>query len=367
MLLLARKNLLVHTGRFGLALVGITSSVVLVLLLMGLYAGWSDNMAAYFRHVEVDLWVGRGGSSDLFHTLSLLPTSEESLLRNTEGVASVSSFIGRLIESEVRGQRTHTYIVGVDDERNGPVRIIEGRTVQQDGEIVIDHVFARNEKLYLGDSLTAAGEALRVVGIAQDGNCFLYQYSFVTLAQARQLFDLAGQVNFFHVRLTPTADIAEVASRIEDNLLFVSVFSKEQFLRNNLSLTGDNFLPILRVLEIIGVLVGITVISLTVYTLTVERSSEYGVLKAVGAPDRVLYWTAAQQAVVCGLFGWFIGVPLNFGVVQLAQYLVPEFPANFYPQHAVWMLGGTLGMSLIAAVIPVRHITRIDPLVAFKG
>jgi putative ABC transport system permease protein len=367
MLLLARKNLLVHKGRFLLAIAGITSSVVLVLLLMGLYAGWRENMSAYLRHVHADLWVGQKGASDLFHTLSLLPTFGEQSLRQVEGVGEVSSFVGRLMTCDVRGQQRHTFVVGVDDIGNGPVEIVAGRGEVHDGEIVIDQVFARKEGIQVGDTLTVAGQTLAVVGIARGGNCFLYQYAFVTLAQARRLFGLDGMVNYFLVQLSPPASTGEVASRIENTTPLVSVFSKDQFIANNLSLTGDNFLPILRVLEVIGLLVGTVVIGLTIYTLTVERSPEYGVLKAVGASDRTLYWTAALQALTCGFVGWLLGVPLSWGVVALAQYFVPQFPAASYPRHALWMLGCTVGMSLIAASLPARHIAHIDPLLAFKG
>jgi putative ABC transport system permease protein len=367
MLLLARKNLLVHKGRFLLAIAGITSSVVLVLLLMGLYAGWRENMSAYLRHVHADLWVGQKGASDLFHTLSLLPTIGEQPLRQVEGVGEVSSFVGRLMTCDVRGQQRHTFVVGVDDIGNGPVEIVTGRGEVHDGEIVIDQVFARKEGIQVGDTLTVAGQTLAVVGIARGGNCFLYQYAFVTLAQARRLFGLDGMVNYFLVQLSPPASTGEVASRIENTTPLVSVFSKDQFIANNLSLTGDNFLPILRVLEVIGLLVGTVVIGLTIYTLTVERSPEYGVLKAVGASDRTLYWTAALQALTCGFVGWLLGVPLSWGVVALAQYFVPQFPAASYPRHALWMLGCTVGMSLIAASLPARHIAHIDPLLAFKG
>jgi putative ABC transport system permease protein len=367
MLLLARKNLLVHKGRFLLAIAGITSSVVLVLLLMGLYAGWRENMSAYLRHVHADLWVGQKGASDLFHTLSLLPTFGEQSLRQVEGVGEVSSFVGRLMTCDVRGQQRHTFVVGVDDIGNGPVEIVAGRGDVHDGEIVIDQVFARKEGIQVGDTLTVAGQTLSVVGVARGGNCFLYQYAFVTLAQARRLFGLDGMVNYFLVQLSPPASTGEVASRIENATPLVSVFSKDQFIANNLSLTGDNFLPILRVLEVIGLLVGTVVIGLTIYTLTVECSPEYGVLKAVGASDRTLYWTAALQALTCGFVGWLLGVPLSWGVVALAQYFVPQFPAASYPRHALWMLGCTAGMSLIAASLPARHIAHIDPLLAFKG
>ena len=366
MLLLARKNLLVQKGRFFLAIAGISTSVVLVLLLMGLYDGWRENMAAYLQHVQTDLWIGQKGAEDLFHTLSLLPREGEDILWGSDGIEKVSPFIGRLTTVEITGKRRHTFIIGVADDDSGPVAIVAGTSELHAGEIIIDQVFARKEGLTLGDTLTVRNQPLRVVGIARGGNCFLYQYSFVTLAQAKQLFELRGLVNYFLVQLTPGIRVEDAVTRIEETSPLVSAFSKEQFTANNLSLTGDNFLPILRVLEVIGVIVGTLIIGLTVSTLTAERSAEYGVLKAIGASNRVLYGTALQQALVCGSCGWLIGVPASWGVVAAAQYVVPQFPAATYPSHALWMLGCTIGMSLLAALLPVRRIAHIDPLLAFK-
>ncbi|MGE0826934.1 MAG: ABC transporter permease [Candidatus Binatia bacterium] len=367
MLLLARKNLLVHKGRFFLAIAGISLAVVLVLLLMGLYAGWRENMSAYLHHVHTDLWIGQKGAQDLFHTLSLLPSEGEDLLWGAEGVEKVSAFVGRLTTVEIRGKQRYTFIVGVADADSGPVEIVSGTNVLHAGEIIIDQVFARKEQVILGDTLRVNDFSLRVVGIARGGNCFLYQYSFVTLTQAKQLFGLPRLVNYFLVQLAPGVRVEDAITRVEETSPLVSAFSKEQFTANNLSLTGDNFLPILRVLAAIGLIVGTLVIGLTVSTLTAERGAEYGVLKAIGAPNRVLYWTALQQALVCGLCGWLIGVPASWGIAATAQYFVPQFPTATYPHHVVWMLCGTLGMSLGAALLPVRRIAHIDPLVAFKG
>ncbi|MEW6299532.1 MAG: ABC transporter permease [Thermodesulfobacteriota bacterium] len=367
MLLLARKNLLVYKGRFLLATVGVACAVMLVLLLMGLYAGWRDNMAAYLRHVRADLWVGQNGAFDVFQTLSLLPRAGAQLLRRVEGVEEVSDFVGRLMTCEVRGRQRHLFVVGVDGDSNGPVRLVEGKAATRDGEIVIDRVFARKEGLQVADTLTVAGRSLRVVGIAEGGNVFLYQYAFVTLAQAQQLFGLDGYVNYFLVRLSPSAHAADVAARITQASPLVSVFPKDRFVANNLSLTGDNFLPILYVLEVIGLLIGTVVIGLTISAMTIERGPEYGVLKAIGAPDWTLYRTTSLQALACGLCGWLLGVPLGWGVTALARHFVPQFPAASYPRHALWMLGCTVGMSILAAVLPARRVARIDPLIAFKG
>ncbi len=366
MVLLAYRNLLVHKGRFFLAIVGIVCSVVLVLFLMGLYAGWRDNMSAYLRHVQADVWVGQKGASDLFHTLSILPAAGEQMFYQAEEVAEVFSFVGRLMTCEIHGRQRHTFIIGVSGAENGPVRLLAGRVAETEGEIVVDNVFARKETIHLGDALTVAGKPLQVVGIAQGGNCFLYQYAFVTLAQARQLLGLDGLVNYFLVRFDPPVSLAAAVTRIEQTSPLVSAYTKEQFIANNLSLTGDNFLPILRVLEVIGALVGAIVIGLTVYTLTVEHSAEYGVLKAIGAPDKVLYLTASTQALICGVCGWLLGVPCSWGVVLAAQYVVPQFPSSWHPLHVLWALLCTVGMSLLASIVPARRIAQIDPLVAFK-
>lgn len=367
MFLLARKNLLVHRSRFLLAMSGISSAVILVLLLMGLYDGWREHMSAYLNHVNTDVWIGQKGAYDLFQTVSFLPAEGEELLREADGVKKVVPFVGRLITVEIRRQKRHSFIVGVADADSGPVEIVHGSAALHDGEIVIDEVFARKERLTVGDSLIAKDKPLRIIGVARGGNCFLYQYGFVTLAQARQLFSMDGLVNYFLVQLASDVSVAEAVAQIEEISPLVSAFSKAQFTANTLSLTGDNFLPILRVLEVIGLLVGTIVIGLTVSTLTVERSAEYGVLKAVGAPNRTLYWTAIQQALICGLGGWLIGVPASWGVMAAAQYFVPQFPAVTYSHHALWMLGGTIVMSLLAAAFPIRRIAGIDPLLAFKG
>src|SRR5262249_37950075 len=110
MFLLARKNLLVHKGRFLLAIPGIPCAVVLVLLLMGLYAGWRENMSAYLQHVNADVWVGQKGASDLFHTLSLLPDFGKEMLEKSLGIDKVSSFVGRLLTCEVRERQRHTFV-----------------------------------------------------------------------------------------------------------------------------------------------------------------------------------------------------------------------------------------------------------------
>ena len=367
MFLLAWKNLLIHTSRFVLAIAGISSAVTLVLLLMSLYDGWRAHMSTYLDHVQADVWIGQKGAYDLFQTVSFLPTEGEELLREAEGIKKVFPFVGRLMTIEVHGQKRHSFIVGTNSADSGPVEVVRGASTLHEGEIIIDEVFARKERLTVGDYLSVKGSSLRVSGIARGGNCFLYQYAFVTLAQAKHLFGMEGFVNYFLVQLAADVSLSEAITQIEEHSPLVSAFSKAQFTANTLSLTGDNFLPILRVLEVIGLLVGTIVIGLTISALTAERSAEYGVLKAVGASNWVLYWTAIQQSLVCGLGGWIIAVPASWGVVAAAQYFVPQFPAVFFPHHALWMLAGTTVMSLFATILPVRRIARIDPLLAFKG
>jgi putative ABC transport system permease protein len=71
----------------------------------------------------------------------------------------------------------------------------------------------------------------------------------------------------------------------------------------------ETFLPIVSVLVVIGFVGGVAVIGLTIYTATMEKSREYGVLKALGASNGRLYRIVSHQALISGVLGYILGQP----------------------------------------------------------
>ena len=369
MINIALKNLFQEKTRLIISVGGVAFSVLLILILQGLYQGWSQRMGDYIRNLPADLWVGQEGSRDMFHSVSILSLNDQEKIRQIEGVADVTSFSGRQMKLYINGKEAPTFVVGYDTSASfgGPVRVVEGKSAPEDGEIIVDRVFSKNKKIKIGGTLPIASENFKVVGISEGGNLVLYQYSFITKEDAERLFKLKDITNYFLVRVDPNADKGVVANKIKSAISGSEVFTKEEFIANNTQMIRETFLPIILVLVLIGLAVGIAVIGLTIFTSTIEKSREYGVLKAIGVRNSQLYQIIIEQALVAGVIGYVTGAMLAFLLNVTIARFVPEFVTYFRAIDLAWIFGASLLMAILAAFIPIRRLAAINPAEVFKS
>lgn len=57
--LIAFRNLFGEKGRFFITVGGVAFSVILILILLGLYQGWERQMTKFLGAIPTDLWVGQ--------------------------------------------------------------------------------------------------------------------------------------------------------------------------------------------------------------------------------------------------------------------------------------------------------------------
>ena len=368
MLFIALKNLFQEKTRLSISVGGVGFSVLLILILIGLYQGFSYRMGEYIRSQSADFWVSDDKARDMFHSISALPLEDKTKIEAVEGVDKVSPFNARQIVVDIRGRREATYLVAYDPETGvgGPTKVVQGKQFPGQGEIIIDRVFANNQKLKIDDSLPIGSDNFKIAGISEGTNLVTFQYSFVTKEDAEKIFKTGGITNYFLVSVEGV-DKNQVTTNIEEQLPGTKVFTKQEFVENNTEFIKETFLPIVLVLLIIGFVVGGMVIGLTIFTSTIEKAREYGVLKAIGVKNSQLYQMVLGQAFVAGLIGYSLGIILAFVVNQIVTWLVPEFISLFRLVDFISVLGATLAMSLLAAFIPIRRISVINPAEVFKG
>ncbi|MBI2848443.1 MAG: FtsX-like permease family protein [Chloroflexi bacterium] len=363
-----RRNLFAEKTRLLISVGGVAFSVLLVLILLGLYQGFGEAASSYVNSIDADLWVSQDGSSDMFHGISLMPNDVRGRLESLPEVENVYRLLGRQVAFDIGGKEAHTYIMGYDtgSDVGGPIQIVQGASEPKRGQIIIDRVFAQSENLKIGDRLTIVGRDFEVAGISAQGNMMLYQYSFIAQSEAEELLKMSGFSNFFMVKLKEPAEKDNVIQEIS-RIPGIQAVSKPEFARINSEMVNDAFLPIVGVLVIIGFGVGVTVIGLTIYTATVEKSREYGVLKAVGASNWQLYKIIFEQAIISGALGYVIGAILTWVVIFFAEGRVPSFVVSIEPSAMIGVFGMSILMSLAASYIPIRRIVRIDPAMVFKS
>lgn len=97
-----------------------------------------------------------------------------------------------------------------------------------------------------------------------------------------------------------------------------------------------------------------------------ERTSEIGLLKAVGAPRREILTLFLAEALVLSLAGGLAGLAVGFGGTFAIARVYPSFPVT----TPIWAPLAALGTALIAGllfgVLPARRAARLDPVAALS-
>jgi lipoprotein-releasing system permease protein len=123
----------------------------------------------------------------------------------------------------------------------------------------------------------------------------------------------------------------------------------------------------------------------TLITVTVQKTREIGIMKALGATTSQIIWVFMMQGMVVGFFGNLTGLLLGIGCVRYRNefrawlsgvFHLKIFPADIYdfaaipaqivPRDvAIICISGFLICSL-AAFLPAWFAARLDPVEALR-
>ncbi len=385
MLLVARKNLFSERTRLAISVGGVALSVFLISLLLSLYRGWDSKVGEFVQKSNVDVWIASEGSKEFASAASLLPTEgqqaqqAQQYLNNNSDIQEWSPIIVRPLlgvrvekvgtADENVGTDMNLQFVGFDTATRlgGPIKVVEGKETPGPGEVIVDSALAKRYGLNVGDTLRAGGKDWKVVGQSEFGDFVFSQTVFVTHDEAQAVLSMKGLTTFYVLQLKPGVDAAKVAADINKQGSQIVAYTHDQFAANTRERILGNVLPILAVVLGLAFVVGLAIAGLTIYTATIEKSREFGIIKAVGFKNSYLYRLVFEQSVVTGILGFIVGLTLTLVIGPFASNLVPQFVLYTRWQDVLIVAGATILMALLAAYIPIRRLTAIDPVAAFKA
>lgn len=369
MILLAARNLLSEKMRFAFSAAGIGLAVFLITVLLAIFQGWNNKVGGFVSEVDADIWIARAGTTDFINAASILPGDMGEELRSRDDVSAVYPMIVRPMAFEKDGDKVEIHLIGYDVESGigGPAKIVKGVGEPTGNEIVIDEVLAKISGVSIGDELQSSGMTLKVIGIASGGNFAFTQAGFVAEDTAAELLGMGDLVTFWLVNLNEGADVVAVSDDIASTTPGVEVFTSEEFASATRHRILDNVLPILFLIVGLAFVVGIAITSLTIYTATIERAREFGIMKAIGFDNRDLYSLVVMQSVITGAIGFVFGVALTLLLSATIDLAMPAFVMLVRPLDVLLVLLCTVFMAAAAAIVPARHVGGVDPAIAFKG
>ena len=249
----------------------------------------------------------------------------------------------------------------------GPIKIVKGKENPGPGEVIIDKALASRYNIDLDDVISAGGNDWTVVGISEGGDFVASQTVFVTLEQAQETLQMEGQATFIVFDLFDTVDDEAFAADVAVLAPGAIGFTRDQFAANTREVILGEVLPILGIVLALAFVVGLAVSGLTIYTATIEKSREYGIIKAVGFKNFYLYRLVFEQSMVTGALGFAIGIGLTLLFGPLVGNRVPQFVTLVRWEDVLAVFGATVLMSLFASYVPVRRLAAIDPVSVFKA
>ena len=363
---IARRNLLADKVKLLVAIGGVTLAIVLILVVQSLYYGVQREADSFVHNLPGDLWVMQQGTTDLVFSNSHLPDDAAGAIQTVDGVDRVYSLSGRLMTFTVNGKDVRTYVMALDP-LSDPATSEGAAFVPATGTIILDRTFANQAGLTRGEELHFNDAALTVADVRHLGNVLVTQFAFVNAQDYRELFGVPGTVNFFLISLENDASRAAVAESLGDLVEGSRVDATDRFAKTSAAESTGDFLPIIRVIMVIAFIVGLAVLSLTIYSATIERAREYAIMKVIGASPLRLYRIVLSQSAFIAAFGFAAGVGLAFVFNSVAEDIVPQFITHIRWRDVAFVLGVTVLMSFVASYLPINRVARVDPASVFRA
>lgn len=364
---LAFRNLFQQKFRLALSIGGVALAMMLIVLLNGFLAGIYRQVTAYLDYTPADLIVAQDGVSNLLSSTSTLPANTGDLARGVPGIAQVIPIVSQFVILDIHDQKVVAYMVGNEPKMGGgPWQLKAGRALADEDEVVLDWVMAERHGFGLGSTIEILDEDFKVVGLSDGTSSWMASFFFLEKRAAERLLLAPGSTSFLLLRLAPGADGTEVETRLQRRLRGVEILPAAVVRQNDLDLLISIFAVPIRMMVLIAFAVGTAILGMMIYTATVERVREYGVLKAVGIKNRQLYWLVTQQGLFTSLAGMTLGVGMAWLVGRGVMAVSPRFLVIIQPGSALITTVTGLAMGLLAALLPARYVGRLDPARVFK-
>ncbi len=413
---IARKNLFEDIPRFIAAQAGIMFAVGLVTIQNGILNGFVKSSSLLVDNSQADIWIA---SEDMVQLVLTMPLSLEQLTQaqKVSGVQQAEPLIVRSARwRDPSNQIQAVTIIGssVNGVLFKPWNIIQGELAafKEPYGVMVDESTLENLRVnQIGDTVTIAGLEARLVGITQGTQAITNSiFVFTSLKNANaylttplktrtrckledgdlnciNVFDESEQqsgaqvgiaapkaltqtdpITYILVKAEPGQNIEQLQQRLNQALPKTRAYRREEIAEKLQKYwkerTGIGF--ILSLGAGVGVLVGMIVVAQILYSSVSDHLKEFGTLKAMGAPDQVIYSVILEQALWMAILGYIPGMTLCAGVATWAS-ATQGILILITPLSALTVFGITVFMCAGSAIFAIQKVTQVDPAIVFKA
>jgi len=386
--------------RSWLTMIGIFIGIAAVVSLISLGAGLKLAVAQQFNilgaeRIQIQA-KGVGTGPPGTNAVNPLNDKDLKIIQRTNGIAVAAGRILRRASVELDRKKYTAFIASSPKDaaqkawidQIGNVEIAQGRELKPRDKykIVIGDRFHSDKKfgknLNVGDKITLQGHEFEIVGVNKKQGAFTVDGLMVMNEDIlREIYNVPDEYSI----------IAAKASNLKDIDLDVERIKKELRKERNVKEGKEDFKvqtsvqsmqAISDVLDIVTILLsGIAAISLvvggigimnTMYTSVLERQTDIGIMKAIGAKNSDIFKIFFLESGMLGLAGGLIGILLGFGIGKLVEFIAQTalgsnlLQASFSPQLLIGAALFSFVVGATAGTLPALGAARQNPVDALR-
>ncbi len=381
MIHLAREDVRHTLGKFVVTAMGVGMLLGIVLIMMGVYRGMLVDAEVLLHDVNVDLWVVQEETLGPFAEASRVHDDLQYTIQSVPGIDKSSIITFQNIQLPKKKDKVRVFAVGYDVYGDinpiNPERLVSGRTLKTDHyEIVVTDKtgFSLHDQIQIGrhiytvvgithGSVSSGGDLLVYISIkdAQE-----LQFSFsnkrIQTDRARGIINRdTHMVNAVIATVLPGYNAENVARDIR-KWQHKSVYTRDQQRAVLTKYVVEKASKQIGMFTAILVIVATIIISLIIYTMTLEKMKEISIMKLMGLPNSMIVRMIVEETLLLGILAFVFGnIFSRLIYAKFPKRVVLEIPD-------AWMLFGVVVVASIAAsFVGVKKVINADPASAIGG
>jgi putative ABC transport system permease protein len=227
----------------------------------------------------------------------------------------------------------------------------------------------------LGEFLKVGGRRFRIIGVMEPKGQLLGidldDAVWAPLASVMKVFNLA-ELNEIDLTFSHAGGAEAVEERIR------RVLTERHGGREDFTITSqDEMLRVFGdimdiVTSAVGAIAGVSLVVGAIGILTMmwiavgERTSEIGLVRAIGATRRQVQLVFLTEATALAVLGGLLGIGAGLGVCALVRQAVPGLPVETPRVFLVAAVVVSLVTGIASGVLPARRAAGLDPVEALR-
>lgn len=295
---------------------------------------------------------------------SSIPTSQLDKIRQEEGVkeaAPLSQTMMTLSQTS-KDKKIDVTIFGVEPKSMIMPDILDGRSVEKLGENeVIADTSLKENGVGIGDTLEnkETGVSMVVVGFAE-GQMFSHMPVLYTDIESwNHMMQSTGRKQTPSYNAIMVKGNEDIQTSLEKKISHIEVVTKEESIKSIPGYKEEQ--GSLTMMISFLIVIAAFVQAVFFYVITLQKTNQFGVLKAMGAKTSYLAKNLIGQVLMLAAAAIGMSIALTFGVSALFPEGMPfELGTNTLVKYSALLIG----VAVIGALLSLQRIAKIDAIEA---